>query len=266
MGKLNASAAAARAGNPLGKEFSQALARGLAILTAFDAESPVLRLSDVAQRVGVPRATARRALLTLVQLGYVEEHDRLFKLTPRVLQVAGAYLGSSVATSILQPRCEALAAQYGVTFSVAALDGDDAVMIAYALPRRLYVQGAGIGLRVPAHCSAVGRVLLSGLSETLLHTFLEKLRPQAITPHTAVDKSQIARAIGSVTRSGYAMVEEEAELGFRSLAVPLCGQNGHTRFALNVGVASRREGDCDLRQRYLPILEATAAELRAQII
>ena len=266
MGKLNEADARERAANPLGKEFSQALARGLAILTTFDPDSPSLTLSAVAQRVGLPRATTRRALLTLAQLGYVEERDKQFRLTPRVLRVAGAYLGSSIASTILQPLCETLAAQHGVTFSVAALDGVDAVMIAYAMPRRLYVQGAGIGLRIPAHCSAVGRVLLSGLHPDALRAFLKQLRPQALTPHTVLDKTQIAEAIDEAGRQRHAVVENEAEVGFRSLAVPLCGQDGRTRFALNVGAAIRYEEVGDLRQRYLPILKDVAADLRAQLI
>jgi len=113
----------------------------------------------------LPRATVRRSLLTLAHLGYVKEEGRLFSLAPRVLQLAAAYLGASHAAAILQPGCERLAAEYGETFSVAALDGDSAVMIAYATPRRMYMDAPGIGLRLPAYCSAVGRVLLAALPQ-----------------------------------------------------------------------------------------------------
>src|SRR5487761_1605000 len=132
MARLNEAAARIRAANPLGKEYSEALARGLAVLTSFDGAQGGLTLSDVANRIGVPRATARRALLTLVALGYAQEHNRVFRLTPRVLRIASAYLNCNVATAVLQPHCEALAAQHAAIFSVAALDDGDAVMIAYA--------------------------------------------------------------------------------------------------------------------------------------
>ena len=164
--------------------------------------------------MGQPRATVRRALLTLAHLGYVQEEGRLFSLTPRVLQLAAAYLGASHAATLLQPCCERLAAEYSDTFSVAALDGESAVMIAYATPRRMYMDAAGVGLRLPAFCSAVGRVLLAGLPQTQRDEFLERLQPQALTPHTVTNKDELRQRIVQVADEGFAMAEEEAELEF----------------------------------------------------
>src|SRR3984893_10552630 len=189
MPKLEAKDAAARASNPLGRDFSEALFRGLQIMTAFGPDAQSMTLSDVARKVDLPRATVRRSLLTLAHLGYVKEEGQLFSLTPRVLQLAATYLGASHAAAILQPCCENLAAEYGETFSVAALDGESAVMIAYATPRRMYMDAPGIGLRLPAYCSAVGRVLLAALPKDEREKFLMRLRLQAVTPRTVTDQT-----------------------------------------------------------------------------
>lgn len=266
MAKLRAEDAAARAGNPLGGDFSEALARGLEIITSFGPDAPALTLSDVARRVNLPRATVRRSLLTLVHLGYAEEDGRLFRLTPRVLQLAGAYIGASAAPNILQPACEALSAEYGETFSVAVLDADEAVMIAYATPRRMYMEGNGIGLRLPSFCSAVGRVLLAGLPVAARETALERLTPRALTPRTITSKPALRRILTQAEHEGYALVEEEVEIGFCSLAVPVRRIGGQVAYALNAGVSVGRVNAEQMRARFLPRLLAEAQNLQKQLL
>jgi len=265
MAKLGEQDAIARAANPVGRDFSEALARGLEIMTAFGSDRRGLTLSDVARRVDLPRATVRRSLLTMVQLGYAEEDGRIFRLTPQVLRLATAYLGSSAASSLLQPTCERLAAEYGETFSVAALDGEDAVMVAYATPRRMYMEGAGVGLRLPAHCSAVGRVLLAGLPEPKRELILASLKLQAVTPRTVTDVDQLRDILRGVAADGYAVAEEEAELGFRSLAVPLRRSGGQLSFALNTGMAVGRSSAEEMRQHFLERLLQESATLQQQL-
>jgi IclR family pca regulon transcriptional regulator len=264
--KLEAKDAAARASNPLGRDFSEALFRGLQIMNAFGPDAQSMTLSDVARKVDLPRATVRRSLLTLAHLGYVKEEGRLFSLTPRVLQLAAAYLGASHAAAILQPCCESLAAEYGETFSVAALDGDSAVMIAYAAPRRMYMDAPGIGLRLPAFCSAVGRVLLAALPEAERENFLRQLRPQAVTPRTVTDKAQLRAILTRVAAEGFAIAEEEAEVGFRSLAVPVRRAGGMVAFALNTGMHVERRSVETMRATYLPRLLLEAQLLSKQLI
>ena len=266
MAKLGAEAAAARASNPLGRDFSEALARGLEILTCFGPDIRAMTLSDIARRVDLPRATARRALLTLVQLGYAEEDGRLFTLTPRVLHLASAYLGASVVTSILQPRCELLSAEYGDTFSVAALDGEDTVMIAYATPRRMYMDRVGVGLRLPAYCTAIGRVLLAGMDEAGRDTFFKRLQPKAVTPKTVTSKPELRRILFQVAEDGYAIAEEEAEMGFRSLAVPLRRVGGQVAFALNAGMSVHQSSAEDMRARYLDRLLSESRALQKELL
>jgi IclR family pca regulon transcriptional regulator len=264
--KLKAKDAAARASNPLGRDFSEALFRGLQIMNAFGPDAQSMTLSDVARKVDLPRATVRRSLLTLAHLGYVKEEGRLFSLTPRVLQLAAAYLGASHAAAILQPCCENLAAEYGETFSVAALDGDSAVMIAYATPRRMYMDAPGIGLRLPAYCSAVGRVLLAALPEVEREGFLRQLRPQAVTPRTVTDKAQLRTILARVATEGFAIAEEEAEVGFRSLAVQVRRVGGMVAFALNTGMHIERRSAEVMRATYLPRLLLEAQLLSKQLI
>ncbi len=261
MPKLVARHAAARASNPKARDFSEALYRGLQIITVFKPEARSMTLSQVAREVDLPRATARRALLTLAHLGYVKEEGRLFTLTPQVLRLATAYLGSSPAATMLQPCCERLAAEYGDTFSVAALDGDSAVMVAYAAPRRMYLEAPGIGLRLPAYCSAVGRVLLAGLPAAQLERYLKQLRPQAITPRTVVDKTKLRKILSQVAVEGFALAEEEVELGFRSLAVPVRRTGGAVAFALNTGMHLERRSAQVMQQQYLPRLLEEAQAL-----
>jgi IclR family transcriptional regulator, pca regulon regulatory protein len=266
MAKLQAKDAAARAANDVGRDFSEALSRGIDIITAFGPSARSLTLSDVAKLVQLPRATVRRALLTLVHLGYAKEAGRQFSLTPRVLQLAGAYLGASQAAAILQPQCELLAAEYGETFSVAALDGDDAVMVAYATPRRMYMEAPGIGLRLPAFCSAVGRVLLSTLPAAARDEFLARLAPRAVTPRTVTDKKELRKILSKVGEAGFSIAEAEAEAGFRSLAVPIRRVGGVVAFALNTGMPVERSTIKAMQAKYLPRLLAEAELLGKRLL
>jgi IclR family pca regulon transcriptional regulator len=266
MPKLEAKDAAARAANPLGGDFSEALYRGLQIITVFGPSTQSMTLSEVARRVDLPRATVRRSLLTLTYLGYMKEEGRLFSLAPRVLQLAAAYLGASQAATILQPCCDRLAAEYGDTFSVAALDGESAVMVAYAAPRRMYMDAPGIGLKLPAYCSAVGRVLLAALPDTRRESFLQQLQPEAVTPRTVTDKAELRRILAQVATAGFSIAEEEAEIGFRSLAVPVRRVSGAVDFALNTGMRIERSSTELMQVNYLPRLLGEAELLGKQLL
>lgn len=255
-----------RAENPVGKDFSEALARGLRIIQAFNGEARTQSLSDLARAVDLPRATVRRSLLTLIHLGYVEASGRNFALTPKVLTLAAAYLESTVSSSILQPLCERLAAEHGEIFSIAVIDAPDAVMVAYARPRSMYTMGDGIGLRIPVHCTAVGRVWLSTQSPDLRQTFLDRHGVTAATSRTITDRSELDRRLEHIGEQGFAIVEDEAELGFRSLAVPVRTRDGRTRFVLNVGMATLRCAREEACERLIPVLQAAARDLGRLLI
>jgi IclR family pca regulon transcriptional regulator len=159
-----------------------------------------------------------------------------------------------------------LAAECNATFSVAALEGDYAVMVAYATPRRMYMEATGVGLRLPAFCSAVGRVLLAGLDPVERERFLKQLRPKAVTERTETNKARLRAILDGVAGDGYAFAEEEAELGYRSLAVPVRRAGGRVVFALNTGMHVDRDSAESLRATYLPRLLAAARQLSAQLV
>ena len=266
MPRLRASDAARRAASEAGPDFSEALARGLKIVTAFTAERRAMTLSDVAKHVDLPRATARRALFTLTQLGYAESDGRLFRLTPRILALAGAYLASSGVATLLQPACERLSGDANEACSVAVLDGDEVVMIAHAAPARFADVSPGVGFRLPAYATALGRVLLAGLTDDALDAFLKALKPSALTPHTVTDRRALRRLIGETQRAGFALADQEAELGFRSIAVPLRRHDGKLVAAMNIGARIERASPATMRKAFLPLLRRAAAELQPLLL
>jgi IclR family pca regulon transcriptional regulator len=266
MPKLGAEATKRREQAAHGPEHSEALARGLAILGAFGPDRRQMTLAEVARAVDLPRATARRALLTLVHLGLVESDGRLFRLTPRVLRLASGYLGANGVSSVLQPLCERLAATTVSACSVAMLDGADIVFVAYGIPARLVPVNTMIGTRLPAHCTALGRVLLAALPDAALDALLAASPPRMMTPRTETKPARVRAAILAAREAGYAYVEEEMELGFRSLAVPLRRYDGKVVAALNIGTSLALDPEGDMVARLLPLLRSEAEELSAQLV
>ncbi len=249
-----------------GPDFLEALARGLRIIQAFNRDRRQLTLSDVARLVDLPRASVRRTLHTLVQLKFAETDGRLFRLTPHVLTLASAYLASNAISDILQPAVERLTADVGEACSAAVLDGDDVIMIAHAAPNRVINLPAQIGFRLPAVSSALGRVLLAALDDRRLDGFLNRIKLEKLTPATVIDRAELRRAIGKVRDDGYALVDEEAEPGFRSVAVPLRRVDGTVIASLNIGAHSNRVAVGTMRKVLLPKLRALAAELQGQML
>ena len=266
MGRLRQQDADRRAGSGHGPEFSEALARGLNVITAFDNEHRRLTLSEVARAIDLPRATARRALYTLTRLGYAEMDGRLFRLTPKVLKLATAYLTSNLVSRVLQPACERISEKLDAVGSVAVLDGEDAVMVARAAPARPLSVGLGVGYRLPAFCSSLGRVLLSALPDDRLEAFLAQLKPVQATPHTVTDKVRLRQAIHDARARGFALVDQEAEPGFRSLAVPLRRYDGAILAAMHLGSHVERVTLDTMLNDYLPALQDEARLLREQLI
>jgi len=264
MPRLRPSDAARRA-REAAPEFSEALARGLAVITAFDASRPRLSLSEVAAKIDLPRATARRALLTLVHLGYAESDGKRFALAPQVLRLASAYLAAGGA-AVLQRACERLSRALGEACSAAARDGADVVMIAHAAPPRFLGAGAGVGFRLPAFATALGRVLLAGLDDAALDAFLATLTPVAMTARTVTDRAALRRLIRKTRTQGWAFADQEAEAGFRSIAVPVRRYDGAVAAALNIGVRVEAATPEQMRKVFLPQLLAAARELEGQLV
>jgi len=247
-------------------EFLEALARGLRVIEAFNRERRQLTLSDIARAVDLPRASVRRTLATLVQLGYAETDERLFRLTPRILSLASAYLSSNAISGILQPAIERLSEDVAEGCSAAVRDGDDVIMIAHATPKRVIDVSAQIGLRLPAFASSLGRVLLAALDDAALDAFLGRIAPEKLTPTTTVDRRALRRAILKVRTDGFSYVDQEVEVGFRSISVPLKRLDGRVVAALNIGAQSERCSSRTMLNVFLPKLRDTADKLRQQLV
>jgi IclR family pca regulon transcriptional regulator len=249
-----------------GPEFLEALARGLRVIQTFGQEHRQLSLSDVAKLVELPRASVRRTLHTLIHLGFAETDGRMFRLTPRVLMLAGAYLGSNPVSTLIQPALERLSGGINEACSAAVLDGDDMVMIAHASPARVLQLSGQIGLRIPAVSSSLGRILLASFDDKQLEQLLVRAHVKRLTPQTLVKKDELRRAILKARSEGYSLVDQEVELGFRSISVVLRRRDGKAIGSLNVGVHSERGSPETMIKTFLPKLRALADDLQQQLI
>jgi IclR family pca regulon transcriptional regulator len=249
-----------------GSEYLEVLARGLAVITAFGSERPRMGLAEVARAIGAPNATARRVLRTLQNLGYVALEGRQFRLTPNVLRLSGSYLVANRMTEAAKRACQAVVARIDEPCSMSVLEGSDIVMLATALPRRTVLRGPRLGLRLPAFCTAIGRVLLSSLDDRELDRFLASLSPVAFTDKTVTDKAELRRQILQARTAGYALVDQEQGYGFRSIAVPIRRFDGRIIAALQVGITIERASPQTMQQDFLPVLQEEAHGLREVLV
>ena len=248
-------------------EFVQSLARGLAVIEVFDKDRPAVTLTDVARATQLTRATARRLLHTLVQLGYASFDGKLFKLTPKVLQLGYAYISSLNIWQVAQPFMVELVEQVHESCSVSVLDGHDVVYVARVpTAKRIMSINLNIGTRLPAHVTSMGRVLLAGLCEQDLERFIASVSPlQAYTERTVTDAEQLKAIIRKTAEQGWAIVDQELETGLRSVAVPLRDGSQRVIAALNIGAHSSRASVSDLKKRFLPPLQYAAVQISAAI-
>jgi IclR family transcriptional regulator, pca regulon regulatory protein len=244
--------------------YVQSLDRGLAVIRAFDAEHPRLTLSDVARRTGLTRAAARRFLHTLVDLGYVHADGRLFTLRPRVLELGYAYLSSLGLPEIARPHLERLAATVGESASASVLDGSDITYIARVASRRIMSVDLGVGTRLPAYATSMGRVLLAGLPEDEVDAHLGDL--VELTRYTITDREQLMAELARVREQGWSIVDEELEEGLRSLAAPVRDGTGRVVAAVNVSTAARRGSATTMLAETLPHLLATADAITSDLV
>jgi IclR family pca regulon transcriptional regulator len=266
MSKLRPEDAERRRQAGLGGDYSEALARGLQIMAVFNDSRRTQTLSELAEIVDLPRATVRRALLTLVALGYVGVDGRHFQLTARVLRLAAAYLTSNIVSTLLQPACDRIARVIGESCTAAVLEGDEVVMVARALPSQLVPAGVGIGFRLPAYCSALGRVLLADLPDAALDAYLARTALTEVTPHTLTDPATIRARIHAVKTDQFCFVDQEAEHGFRSIAVPLRKFDGTLLAALNIGARVEHADANAMTGRYRQVLTEEASNLTGFLI
>lgn len=249
-----------------GDTYVQSFARGLAVIRSFDAQSPSQTLSDVAARSGLTRAGARRILLTLAHLGYVKASERRFSLTPRILDLGFAYLSSQPLWQVAEPEIEALVAEVKESSSAAVLDGGDVIYVARVAPRTIMSISLGVGSRLPAHCTALGRVLLGGMKEAELATWLERHPPTSVTPRTVTDVSTLIDIVAGARADGWCLVDQELEEGLVSIAAPIVDRGGRIVAALNLSGQVNRTPPEYLREALVPRLVETTRRISDLLI
>ncbi|MBN8748779.1 Pca operon regulatory protein [Xylophilus ampelinus] len=248
-------------------DFIEGIAKGMAVLESFDTERQRLNATLAAERAGITRAAARRHLLTLAHLGYLETDGSYFWMAPKVLRFSGSYLSSSRLPRALQPTLNRLAAQTGESFSAVVLDGEEVVIVArsgaYGAPTRVLAYGLHLGARLPAHATSTGHVLLAALTAPQLTSWLKGRTLARLTPHTVTQTRLLRQTLVLVRKQDYCFASEEHELGVQALAVPLRDMRGQTVAALNVVLSGTRHSEEALQRDMLPLLFEAAREVRA---
>ena len=254
---------AQQSGNP---DFMLSLARGLHVIESFEGHAEGCSIVEISHLTGLSRAAIRRILLTLELLGYVERSRQVYRLRTQVLRLGFSFLSSSSVIESARPVLEHITEQLHESSSMSMLDGGEIVYVARSAASRILAAGLSVGSRLPAYCTSMGRVLLAGLSDDKLETYLRKLKPRAYTPKTVTRLPQLKRAILQVRSDGFAIVDEELEAGLRSLAVPVLTRSNQLVAAINVGTHTSRVDRSALTGRCLPVLQAGARTLRNVLI
>ena len=242
-------------GNP---DFVLSLARGLKVIEAFQGQTDGMTVADIASRTRLSRAAVRRLLLTLELLGFAQHNGSIFRLRAAILRLGFSYLSSDSLPTLAQPLLEDVTAKTHESCSLAILDGDEVIYVARAAAKRLMSVSLSIGSRLPAYCTSMGRVLLGGLNQAQLKEYLGRLSVRKLTPKTVVAKSSLAAIIERARSDGYALVDEELEIGLRSIAVPVRNRSGRLIAAVNTGVHASRVPPEVMVERFVPILRQSA--------
>jgi IclR family pca regulon transcriptional regulator len=251
-----------RGGDP---DFMTSLARGLHVIRAFSGVDRRLTIADVARATGLTRAVVRRCLYTLRELGYAATDGRTYSLQPRILNLGYAYLSTAPIPIAAQPVLEQLSEQLGEATSVAVLDDGAVVYVARAATRRIMAVTLGVGSRLPAYCTALGRVLLCTLPPELAAHELSKFERVAHTRFTVTSRRRLEEILAEARTEGFAVNDQELEIGLRAIAVPVRNVVGATVAAMNVSAQASRVTRRELIDNALPLLRAAAERLGSQL-
>lgn len=247
------------------RDFVKALATGLDIIRAFDHDHPRMTLSELATLRGINRAKARRFLITLHALGYVRKQDRYFELTPRALDLGYAYLSANGYQQAIQQHLEHVTEVTGESSSMGVLDGADIIYVARSASRhRLMAMTLGIGTRLPAIVTSMGRMLLA-MEPARIEPILAQGKLTAYTSHTMTDPDELRASLDEIRERGYCIVDQELETGLRSLAVPVNNRHGKLIAALNISTNAARVPRRRLEENLLPLLLETSRRVGATV-
>jgi IclR family transcriptional regulator, pca regulon regulatory protein len=245
-------------GNP---DFVLSLARGLEVIEACQDRPEGVTVGDVAERTGLSRAAVRRLLITLDLLGYAVHNGQIYRLGSRVLRLGFSFLSSSSLSTLALPILEEITAAIHESSSLSALEGGEIVYLARSTARRVMSVGLAVGSRLPAYCTSMGRVMLAAMEREEIGAYLADLELHRHTPKSIVKKSALVTELRRVREQGYSLVDEELELGLRSLAVPVRARSGKVVAAMNTGVHAARVTPKQMVEKFLPVLREGAERL-----
>ena len=246
-----------------GDGYVQSFARGLEVIRSFSAAAPRQTLTEVAGRTGLTRAGARRILLTLQTLGYVESDGKLFSLTPRILDLGFAYISSMPIWNLAEPVMENLTARVKESCSAAVLEGVDIVYVLRVPTRKIMSIGLGVGSRLPAYCTSMGRMLLADLADDEVMRRLRMAKPRQLTRHTLIDPAAVLDKVHQARKQGWCLVNQELEEGLVSMAAPIVNSAGRTVAALNISGQANRTSPKLMQETMLPPLLEAARTISA---
>jgi IclR family pca regulon transcriptional regulator len=242
--------------------FMTSLARGLAVIQAFSQRRHHLTISQVSTTTGLSRAAVRRCLYTLAKLGFAGSDDnRHFFLRPRILALGHSYISSMPLATAAQPVLEHISHLLHESCSIATLDGVEIVYIARANVTRIMSIDLGVGSRLPAFCTSMGRAILANLPPEELESVLSRVEFKRYTERTITNPAKHTQALRQIRRDGYSIIDQELEHGLRSMAVPIQNPNGKVVAALNIGAHAQRVSIQEMQTKFLPHLRAAAQEL-----
>jgi IclR family pca regulon transcriptional regulator len=247
-------------------DFMTSLARGLAVIHAFQERKRQLTIAQISHRTEIPRAAVRRCLHTLIKLGYATSDGRSYSLLPKVLTLGHAYLSSTPLAISAQPYLDRMSDQLHEACNMATLEGDDILYIARsATTQRLISVDLSVGGRLPAYCTSMGRILLAALDDVSLREYLDHVDLQPKTSRTLSTPEDLLECLQQVRQRGWCIVDQELEQGLRSIAVPVYDASGQVLAALNVSTSAGRVARTELEQRFLPIMLDASRDLSAQL-
>jgi IclR family pca regulon transcriptional regulator len=251
------------AGRP--REFIQSLERGLGIIRAFGPHAPEQTVSELAATTGLTRATARRFLITLIELGYIESDGRIFRLTPRVLELGYSFLSGLGFPDVALPHLERLVAEVDESSEASVLDGPDIVYVARVPSTAVITLTVNVGARMPAHATSMGKVLLAELDDAALNRYLAETTLKAYLPGTVTEPAALREQLQRVRQAGYAIVDRELEEGLIAIAAPVHDRSGKAVGAINLSTHMMRRSVDSVRAELVEPLLRTAKLIEADL-
>ncbi len=243
------------------RDLIEGLIKGIDVITAFNDDAARLSVTDLAEKIGLSRSAARRYLLTLVHIGLAATDGRNFWLTPKVLNLGRAYLDSARLPRAIVPFLQRLTLQLQESTNYSVLEGDDVVYVSRVNAPRLMTTSFEPGTRLPAYTATAGRVLLSALPDDQLHAYVERVELIAFTHLTLLDKKQLLHEVLQIREDGFAVTENQYEVGLRGISVPIKSRRGVLIGALSISMMIANSSKAEAMAKCVPALQATANTL-----